>query len=71
MGGAMDWPITLALTAAALAVAVFAGWRGAQPYDIARGPRMFPWRWIMVFAAAVVLFLIVHMLNLAGANTGR
>lgn len=64
-------PITLAATAFFAALAVFAGWRGARPPDLARGVRMIPWRPIMVFSAAGVLLMLVHAVNLMGFHTGR
>jgi hypothetical protein len=67
----MDLNLTLALTAAFLAVAVVAGWRGARPPDFLKGPRMIPWRFIMVTAAAGLLVLVVHLVNLLGVKTGR
>jgi hypothetical protein len=66
----MDWPITFATTAAALALAVLAGWRGARPPDPHRGPRMVPWRFLMVLAAFGLILMLVHMANLAGLTTG-
>jgi hypothetical protein len=67
----MPLPLTLALAAAFLALAAFAGWRGARPPDFAKGPRMAPWRFIMLMAAAAAVFLTVHLVNLLGVNTGR
>ncbi|WP_370689262.1 hypothetical protein [Phenylobacterium sp.] len=63
--------MTLGLIAAFLAVAVFAGWRGAQPPNPLKGVRMAPYRLIMVTAAAAVLILLVHLVNLLGVKTGR
>lgn len=67
----MGWTPTLILAAVLLAIAVFSGWRGARKPDPNRGPRLIPWRMIMVLAAAVLLYLVVHMVNLAGVTTGR
>jgi hypothetical protein len=67
----MDIPLTLTIGAAFLCVAIFAGWRGARPPDPRRGPRMMPWRVIMVTAAAGLLPILVHLLNLMGVTTGR
>ncbi len=67
----MDLNLTLGLTAGFLAVAVFAGWRGARPPDFLKGPRLIPWRFIMVTAAAGLLVLVVHLVNLLGVKTGR
>ncbi|MGE7198906.1 hypothetical protein [Brevundimonas sp. LPMIX5] len=58
----MDATLTLILLIASLAVVVFAGWRGARPTDITRGPRMMPWRFIMLLAAALVFFLLIHLM---------
>ncbi len=62
----MDLPVTLALTAAFVALAVFAGWRGARPWDPRRGVRMTPWRLIMVMAGAAVFILLIHVGTLLG-----
>ncbi len=62
----MDLTVTLALVAAAAALTVFAGWRGARPWDPRRGVRMIPWRLIMVLSAAAVLVLLIHVGTLLG-----
>lgn len=63
----MDMTLTLALTAAAVALAIFAGWRGARPWDPRRGVRMMPWRLIMLLAGAGVFILVIHLGALLGA----
>ena len=67
----MGWTPTIITAAAALAIGVAAGWRGARAPDPRRGPRLIPWRMIMLLAAAVLLYMVVHMVNLAGVVTGR
>jgi len=62
----MSLTVTLALLAAAIALAVFAGWRGARPSQPHLGIRMVPWRFIMILAAAVVVVLVVHLAALLG-----
>ena len=57
---------TLALTAVALAITVFAGWRGARPWDPSQKVRMAPWRFIMVLGGAVVMVLLIHVGALLG-----
>lgn len=48
-----------AIAVALAALAGFAGWRGARPPDLMKGPRMIPWRPIMVLAATgAILFLV-------------
>lgn len=68
----MSLTLTLILLAAALAAMVFCGWRGARPPDIVKGPRMVPWRFLMVFCGATVVFLLVHLLRgFTGAGPGH
>ena len=67
----MDWPVTLIATGLGAAVTAICGWRGARPPDIHRGPRLFPYRLVMVLGAAFVMLMLAHMLNLAGVTTGR
>jgi len=67
----MTLPLSAALFTVLLALAAFAGWRGARPPNFAKGPRLAPWRFIMVTAAALALFLLVHIVNLLGVTTGR
>jgi len=62
----MDASALLALAAGLAALAAFAGWRGARPPDLMKGPRMIPWRPIMVFAAAAAIVV----LGLAGQAAG-
>lgn len=68
---AMDLTLTLAFVAAFAAVAVFSGWRGARAPDLRRGPRLAPWRLIMVTSAAGLILMLVHLVNLLGVPTGR
>ena len=63
----MSASLTLTLLAAAIAVAVFSGWRGARPPDLSKGPRMIPWRFIMLLGAMMVFLLAIHLAALLGA----
>ncbi len=67
----MDWPVTLALAAVGAAFAVFCGWRGARPPNLVKGPRLVPWRFLMLLSGFWVILMLVHMANLAGIETGR
>ena len=67
----MSLPLTLAIAATLLALALFSGWRGARPPNPFKGPRMIPWRLIMVTCAALLLPMLVHILNLLGVATGH
>lgn len=67
----MTVPVTLALIGGLIAIALFCGWRGARPPDLMRGPRMIPWRLLMVSASTGALIFLVHLVNLLGVTTGR
>lgn len=71
MRSQMSLPVTLMVAVALAALTAFAGWRGARPPNPFRGPRMIPWRPIMVTAAAFLLVVVVHLVNLLGVKTGR
>ena len=58
--------LTLALLAASLALAVFAGWRGALPPNVVKGPRMAPWRFLMLLGGALAMLLLIHVGTLLG-----
>ena len=62
----MSLSLTLALLAAVVALAIFAGWRGARPSQPHLGVRMIPWSLIMVLAGVMALMLIVHVAALLG-----
>ena len=62
----MSLTITLALLAAALGLAVFAGWRGSRPWDPRRGVRMVPWRFVMLLSGAAIMVLAIHIGTLMG-----
>lgn len=67
----MDVSATLAITAAFLGLTALAAWRGARPPDLMKGPRMIPWRMIMVTGAASTLMLLVHLASLFGLHHDR
>lgn len=67
----MDLPLTLLVAGALLGLGAFAGWRGARPPDFVRGPRMMPWRLIMLLSVAGAVIVLAHAANLAGVATGR
>ena len=65
----MSPSLTLTLLAATIAVAVFSGWRGARPPDLSKGPRMMPWRFIMLLAGALTFLLLIHLASVLGGRT--
>lgn len=71
MASHMDMSLTLMIAAGLLGLVVFAGWRGARPPNPHRGPRLIPWRFIMLVAAACLLPVLVHVASLLGLIAGR
>ena len=69
MASQMDMTLTLEIGAGLLGLAVFAGWRGARPPNPHKGPRLMPWRFIMLAAAACVLPILVHLVTLLGLES--
>ncbi len=67
----MDLSVTVAAAAAILVLGALFGWLGGRAPDPNRGPRMVPWRFLMLLCAAVVMMLLVHLATLAGLKTGR
>lgn len=67
----MSVTLTLALAASFLVAALLCGWRGALPPDPARGPRLLPYRFLMLLFATGLMMMVVHLVNLLGVTTGR
>lgn len=69
----MDFELvpTLILLAVTSVLAIFCGYMGQRPIDLKKGPRMVPWRFLMLLLALVTLLLVVHVLNLLGFATGQ
>jgi hypothetical protein len=67
----LDMIVTISVAIGAALLAALFGWLGARKPDPARGPRLAPYRFLMRAAAAVVLMMVVHLVNLAGFHTGR
>jgi hypothetical protein len=67
----MGLPLTAALALACALFAIVCGWRGARPPDPRRGPRLVPWRALMMLSACGALLFVVHVVNLLGLQTGR
>jgi hypothetical protein len=66
----MNLTVTVISLALLMALAVLCGWRGARPADIQKGPRMMPWRLLMMICVVAIILFVVHLLNLFGMQTG-
>jgi hypothetical protein len=62
----MTLSLTLSLLAASVAATVFTAWRGARPVNLVRGPRMIPWRFLMLLCATLAALLLIHVGTLLG-----
>ena len=67
----MDLPLTLAASVTLLVLAAVFGWLGARPIDVLKGPRMVPWRPLMMICVVSLMLMIVHLVNLLGVQTGN
>jgi len=67
----MDLNVTLIILGAAAVVLAVAFWRDHQPRKDSLKIRWVPWRFIMLLMAAVILFCLVHLVNLGGLTTGQ
>lgn len=63
--------LTLMLLAAFVGLTLFAGWRGSLPPNLVKGPRMIPWRPVMICAAAGTAMVGVHLAALLGLAASR
>jgi hypothetical protein len=62
----LDLPLTAILALVFALFAAVSGYMGARMPDPKRGPRMLPWRFMMLLATLMTLMLIVHLLTLLG-----
>jgi hypothetical protein len=67
----MSLQSTILVLALAVAFAAFCGWRGARRWNVIKGPRMIPWRFLMLLAFALALFMAKQALELAGIRPQR
>ncbi len=67
----MDIEITLAAGCALVALALLAGWRGARPPNPMKGPRLIPWRFIMVLSSALAMIFLFQAARMAGFQPPR
>ena len=54
----MDLATVVAVGATCAGLAAFAGWRGSRPPDPMKGPRLMPWRLIMLLGAAAAVAMV-------------
>ncbi len=67
MDSTISLTTALSLCGAAIVLAAFCGWRGAQPVNPRKGPRLIPWRALMVifaFAAVLAIWEVGQVLHI-------
>jgi amino acid transporter len=67
----MEWTITIIAICVAAGATAFAAWTSGRPHKDSVRPQWMSWRLATVFAGAMLLFGLVHAVNLAGIKTGR
>lgn len=65
----LDLILTISGLVAFLVLGVVANWRAGLPWNDAK-PRILPWRFILVLSGFCFFVLVVHLVNLAGIETG-
>ena len=63
--------LTIGIAAAGALLGVLFGWLGARPPDLRKGPRLAPYRLLMLLCAVGVLMMLAHLANLMGLHTGH
>ena len=66
----MSLTATLTILAISGGLFVFASLHAKRPADPLK-PRLLPWRAIIITAGAVAIFMLVHLFNLIGFQTGQ
>jgi len=69
--GHMSMQVTLIAMAVLMALTALAGWRGAQPPNLVKGPRMIPWRPLMIVFATGTVMTGAHLAALLGLMATR
>lgn len=69
--GRMSMQVTLIAMAILIALTALSGWRGAQPPNLVKGPRMIPWRPLMIVFATGAVMTGAHLAALLGLMATR
>lgn len=67
----MDLLLTISAAVVFLTLALVCGWMGARPINVLKGPRMIPWRPLMMVCVVGLMLMLVHLANLLGVQTGN
>ncbi len=59
----LDLPLNVILLVAGALLTVLFGWLGARPLDVRKGPRMVPWRFLMLLSATFTVLMAAALLQ--------
>lgn len=65
----LDLTLTMIGLIGMLALGIVANWRAGLPWNDLK-PRIVPWRFVIILATFGFVVLLVHLVNLAGLETG-
>lgn len=65
----LDWILTLCALLGFAVLGIVANWRAGLPWNDAK-PRIVPWRFVIILSGFATVVLLVHLVNLAGVQTG-
>lgn len=71
MSRAMDWIITGTIIALLLGTTMFAGWKSGRPRKDSIRPQWISWPFVTVLGGTLLLFALIHAMNLMGFQTGQ
>jgi hypothetical protein len=66
----MDWTSTFIILGLSAGLFVLSSWRAARPTEFGK-VRMIPWTSLILVSGMIAIFMLVHLVNLAGIQTGR
>jgi hypothetical protein len=66
----VDWSATLVTLAISLGGFGFCSWRASRPAEFGK-VRLIPWTTLSLMFGVIALFMLVHVVNLAGIKTGN
>lgn len=67
----MNVLISCLAAAALLGLTVFAGWKSGRPRKDSLRPQWISWPLVTVLSGALLVFAIIHLMNLFGFDTGQ
>jgi len=67
----MELWVTIGVIAFAVLLAAFASWKTGRPVKDTHRARWISWPLVTIFAGALAILAVVHLLNVLGVHTGQ